>query len=93
MNTLKKPKRTRWKRVFMPTIGQRYFHENFGFYRIKKIWSCEVFSAHCVQPGGSQWFNKKKAAIVTEDGLKYTVPYFELVYCSIDESGKFVLPR
>ena len=85
--------RTRWKRVFMPTIGQRYFHEDFGFYRIKKIWSCDVFNAHCEQPCGSHWFNKKKAAIVTEDGLKYTVPYFQLLFHSVDESGKLVLPR
>ena len=86
-------KRTRWKRVFMPSIGQRYFHEDFGFYRIKKIWQCKVYNAHCEMPGGSHWFDKKKAAIVTEDGLKYTVPYFSLVFNSVDENGKLVLPH
>ena len=86
-------KRTRWKRVYMPSIGQRYFHEDFGFYRIKKIWQCKVYNAHCEMPCGSHWFDKKKAAIVTEDGLRYTVPYFQLVFNSVDENGKLVLSR
>ena len=86
-------KRTRWKRIYLPTIGQRYFHEDFGFYRIKKVWQCEVYEAHCETPGGSHWFVNQKAAIITEDGLKYTVPYFQLVFHSVDETGQFVLSR
>ena len=86
-------KRTCWKRIFIPGIGHRYFHEDFGFYRIKKIWQCKVYDAHCKLPDGSHWFDRKKAEIVTEYGLKYTVPYFPLVFNSVDESGKLVLPR
>lgn len=86
-------KRTRWKRIKMPTIGRRYFHEDFGFYQIKKIWQCKVYNAHCAHPDGSHWFDRKKAEIITSDGLKYTVPYFSLVFNSVDESGKLVLKR
>ena len=82
--------RTRWKRVKLNTIGQRCFNEEFGFFTIKKIWKCKEYCKNAETPNGSHWFDVERALVVTDTGLKYTVPYLWLLLNSTDESGKLL---
>lgn len=49
---------------------QKYYHENFGTYKILKIWVRTDY-------------NKKDALILTDDGFWHKVPYEWLICDSI----------
>ena len=83
--------RTRWKNnKNISTIGQRLLHESFGFFTITKIQSCKEYCGCAETPEGSHWFDKKRAFIKTETGLKYVVPYLWLYLTSVDENGNYL---
>lgn len=83
-------RKTRWKRIKLDIIGQKCFNEEFGFFTIKKIWECKEYFKSAITPEGSQWFTARKVLVVTDTGLKYTVPYLWLIFNSIDASGKLL---
>lgn len=82
--------KTRWKRIKLDIIGQRCFNEELGFFTIKKIWECKEYCKNAITPDGSHWFEARKVLVVTDNGLKYTVPYLWLIFNSTDESGKLL---
>lgn len=80
---------TRWKRFKNnPLIGERLFCEEFAFYKIQKVMYCKEYCRCAVTPGGSHWFDKDIAWIVTDTGLKYRVPYLWLLLNSVNSKGE-----
>lgn len=83
-------KRTRWKRVYNPIIGVRFFDAgeySLGFFTIEKLWSCKEYCRCAETVGGSHWFDKTMMQVRTSSGLVYKMPFcpWMKVY---DESGK-----
>lgn len=83
--------KTKWK-VWKknPLIKKRMFHEDFGFFRITRVQRCKEYCKNAETPSGSNWFNKERAFIKTDRGLKYIVPYLTLILNSVDETGKWI---
>ena len=69
---------TRWRRVYNPIIGVRFFDAGdygLGFFTIEKLWECNVYSEHAVTPEYSHWFTKRMMQIRTDKGLVYKMPF------------------
>lgn len=83
-------KRTKWKRVYNPIIGVKFFDAGeyaLGFFTIEKLWSCKEYCKCAETPSGSHWFDKRMMQIRTDTGLVYKMPFFPWMKV-YDESGK-----
>ena len=83
-------KRTRWKRVYNPVIGVRFFDAGdytLGFFTIEKLWSCKEYCGSAETINGSNWFDKIMMQVRTNTGLVYKMPFFPWMKV-YDESGK-----
>lgn len=83
-------KRTKWKRVYNPVIGVRFFDNGkytLGFFTIEKLWTCKEYSKCAEAMDGSHWFDKKMMQIRTDTGLVYKMPFFPWMEV-YDISGK-----
>lgn len=82
-------KRTRWKRVYNPIIGVRFFDGGtytLGFFTIEKLWSCKEYCKHMENADGSHWFDKTMMQVRTDEGLVYKMPFIPWMK-AYDESG------
>lgn len=71
-------KRTRWKRVYNPVIGVRFFDGGeyaLGYFTIEKLWKCKTYSKGAIAADGSHWFDKEMMQIRTDSGLVYKMPF------------------
>lgn len=69
---------TRWKRVYNPIIGMRFFDGgdySLGFFTIEKLWVCEEYCKHATTPDNSHWFSKRMMQVRTDSGLVYKMPF------------------
>ena len=83
--------KTKWKKWNgNPLVGKRLFNDDYGFFKITKVQTCKEYCKCAETPSGSHWFDKKRAFIKTETGLKYIVPYLTLIINSVDEKRKMV---
>lgn len=83
-------KRTKWKRVYNPVIGIRFFDGgdySLGFFTIEKLWMCKEYSSCAETPSGSHWFDKTMMQVRTDTGLVYKMPFYPWMKV-YDESGK-----
>lgn len=83
-------KRTRWKRVYNPVIGVRFFDGGeyaLGFFTIEKLWSCKEYCKSAETLSGSHWFDKEMMQVRTDSGLVYKMPFFPWMKV-YDVSGK-----
>lgn len=70
--------RTRWKRVYNPIIGMRFFDGakySLGFFTIEKLWQCKEFLEHAETADGSHWFNREMMQVKTDTGRVYKMPF------------------
>ena len=82
--------RTRWKRVYNPIIGVRFFdggEYDLGFFVIEKMWSCKEYCKNAETVSGSHWFDKTMMQIRTDTGFVYKMPFMPWMI-AYDESGK-----
>ena len=86
-------KRTRWKRVYNPIIGMRFFDGgdySLGFFTIEKLWVCKEYEKHAVTLNGSHWFTKRMMQVRTDSGLVYKMPFIPwLDVCTADGKKTF----
>lgn len=74
-------KRTRWKRVYNPIIGVRFFEGGdlaIGFFTIEKLWIAKEYCAAAQRHDGKQWtnwFDKTMMKIRTDEGFVYKMPF------------------
>lgn len=81
---------TKWKRVYNPIIGVRFFDTgkyNLGYFAIEKLWLCKTYSKVAENLNGSHWFEQKMMKVRTDNGLVYKMPFFPWMEV-YDESGK-----
>lgn len=84
---------TKWKRVYNPIIGVRFFdhgESSLGFFTIEKLWQCKEYCKGAQRHDGSQWTNwfwVTMMQVRTDTGLVYKMPF-----CSwkkaVDDKGK-----
>ena len=70
--------RTKWKRVYNPIIGMRFFDGgdySLGIFTIEKLWVCKEYEKHAETPNGSHWFTKHMMQVRTDSGLVYKMPF------------------
>ena len=82
--------RTRWKRVYNPIIGVRFFDGGeyaLGFFTIEKLWTCKEYCKSAETPSGSHWFDTRMMQVRTDTGLVYKMPFFPWMKV-YDISGK-----
>lgn len=84
--------KTRWKNwKSNPVIGERLFNDELGgFFKITKVQHCKEYCKNAELGNGSHWFPVDRAFIVTDNGLKYIVPYLWMYLTSTDVNGKFL---
>lgn len=83
-------KRSRWKRVYNPVIGVRFFdggEYTLGYFTIEKLWQCKEYYKSAENLDGSHWFPQEMMQIRTDTGLVYKMPFFPWMK-AYDESGK-----
>lgn len=83
-------KTTRWKRVYNPVIGVRFFDGGeyaLEFFTIEKLWRCKEYCGCAETPSGSHWFDKTMMQVRTDTGLVYKMPFMPWMK-AYDESGK-----
>ncbi len=71
--------KTKWKRVYNPIIGVKFFDENvysLGYFTIEKMWQCEC--------GGH---SQEMIQVKTNEGLVYKMPFMPWMD-AWDETGK-----
>ncbi len=71
--------KTRWKRVYNPIIGIRFFDGgdySLGYFKIIKLWSCLEYCGCAETADGSHWFPKTRMLVKTDTGLAYKMPFF-----------------
>ena len=81
---------TRWKRVYNPVIGVRFFDGGeyaLGYFIIEKLWKCREYCKSAEAPDGSCWFDKVMMQVRTDTGLVYKMPFFPWMKV-YDDSGK-----
>lgn len=81
---------TRWKRVYNPVIGVKFFDGGeyaLGFFTIEKLWACKEYCECAETSSGSHWFDKNMMQVRTDTGLVYKMPFFPWMK-AYDESGK-----
>lgn len=72
---------TKWKRVYNPIIGVRFFEGGdygLGFFTIEKLWQCQEYCKCASRWEGSQlthWFWVTMMQIRTNNGLVYKMPF------------------
>ena len=69
---------TRWKRVYNPIIGMRFFdggNYSLEYFTIEKLWVCKEYCKHALTPNGSHWFTKYMMQVRTDSGLAYKMPF------------------
>lgn len=86
-------KRIKWKRVYNPIIGVRFFDTGKyalgGYFTIEKLWWCQIHSKSAENLNGLHWFwlDRMVMQIRTDEGLVYKMPFFPWMEV-YDESGK-----
>ena len=83
-------KRTRWKRVYNPIIGVRFFdggNYRLGYFTIEKLWKCKSYNANAETVAGSHWFDEYRMKVRTDEGLVYKMPFCPWMK-AYDSSGK-----
>ena len=83
-------KRTRWKRMYNPFMGVKFFdvfEYALGYFTIEKLWSCKEYCRCGETITGSHWFDKKMMQVRTDSGLVYKMPFFPWMKV-YDDSGK-----
>ena len=74
----KMKQRTKWKRVYNPIIGMRFFDGgdySLGYFTIEKLWICKEYCKHATTPDNSHWFTKRMMQVRTDSGLVYKMPF------------------
>jgi hypothetical protein len=72
---------TKWKRVYNPVIGVRFFDAGeyaLGFFTIEKLWQCQHYSAGAQRHNGVEWTNwfwNTMMQVRTDTGLVYKMPF------------------
>ena len=82
--------RTRWKRVYNPIIGRRFFdggNYGLGFFVIEKMWQCKEYCSSAEAPDGTHWFTVAKMKVRTDSGLVYKMRFFPWMD-AYDDTGK-----
>lgn len=80
---------TRWKkRKVTPFKNERLYHEELNYFRILKVWDCKEYRAGSLANDGSHWLVATKALVLTETGLKYTVPFLWILFSAKKEDGR-----
>lgn len=82
---------TRWKRVYNPIMGMRFFDSgdlSLGFFTIEKLWSCKEYCKHAVAPDNSHWFTRCMMQVRTDSGLVYKMPFFPWLNVSTVDDNK-----
>ena len=71
--------RTRWRKIKSANILGKSFTDygeyGLGNFTIKKIYKCKVYVKYAMTPTHSHWFDKERAVVVTEQGIKYKLPF------------------
>lgn len=70
--------KTRWKRVYNPIIGVRFFdggEYSLGFFTIEKLWKCKEYCKSAIAPDGTRWFDHYMMQVRTDSGLVYKMPF------------------
>lgn len=82
---------TRWKRVYNPIIGMRFFDGgdySLGFFTIEKLWICKEYYKHAAALDGSRWFTKRMMQVRTDSGLVYKMPFIPWLNVSTADGNK-----
>ena len=72
---------TKWKRVYNPIIGVRFFdlgESSLGFFTIEKLWQCKHYSKGAQRHDGTRWthwFWSTMMQVRTDTGLVYKMPF------------------
>lgn len=85
-------KKTRWKRVYNPIIGVRFFEGGeygLGFFTIEKLWRCKEYCGSAIAPDGTRWFEMFMMKVRTDTGLVYKMPFIPWMKAS-DTEGKML---
>lgn len=70
--------RTRWKRVYNPIIGIRFFdcgEYSLGYFTIEKLWYCKEYNKHSLTPSHSISFDRMMMKVRTDTGRVYKMPF------------------
>lgn len=69
--------RTKWKRVYNPVVGVRFFETSLGlgFFTIEKLWRCKEYVKGAQSWDGSHWFDATMMKIRTDTNLVYKMPF------------------
>lgn len=81
---------TRWKRVYNPIIGVRFFDGGdyrLGFFTIEKLWQCKEYCKGALYHDNTNWFPKHMMKVRTDTGLVYKMPFMPWMN-AYDEKGK-----
>ena len=84
---------TKWKRVYNPIIGVRFFDHSdsgLGFFTIEKLWPCKEYCKGAQRYDGKQWtswFWVTMMQVRTNIGLVYKMPFCPWMK-AVDDSGK-----
>lgn len=83
---------TKWKRVYNPIIGVRFFDTGkyrLCYFTIEKLWWCQTYCKVAENLNGSHsyWRDQIMMQIRTDEGLVYKMPFFPWMEVH-DESGK-----
>ena len=83
---------TKWKRVYNPIIGVRFFdHSDSGlsFFTIEKLWRCKEYCKGAQRYDGEKWTNwfwVTMMQVRTNTGLVYKMPFCSWMK-AVDDSG------
>ena len=83
---------TRWRRVYNPIIGVRFFDHSesgLGFFTIEKLWRCKEYCGSAIAPDGTKWFEQVMMQVRTSTGLVYKMPFIPWIKAS-DDKGKMM---
>jgi hypothetical protein len=85
---------TKWKRVYNPVIGVRFFDAGeyaLGFFTIEKLWQCQHYSKGAQRHNGVEWTNwfwSTMMQVRTDTGLVYKMPFCPWMKVSDDNNKK-----
>lgn len=83
---------TKWKRVYNPIIGVRFFDGGdfgLGFFTIEKLWQCMTYCKGAQRYDGKEWTNwfcTTMMQVRTDTGLVYKMPFCPWMK-AYDDSG------
>ena len=90
---MKKKLHTKWKRVYNPIIGVRFFDHSasgLSFFTIEKLWQCQEYCKGAQRHDGSKWtswFLVTMMQVRTDTGLVYKMPFCPWSK-AVDDNGK-----